>query len=103
MRLRNVIRAQKISRAHETSGLSGTESTMLATPILNGRKAVRTGSNAGEKDNGRHLFINYPASAEPSPQMQRRVQQDGLKTLDVNDRSPSNCSLYDVRNTTLLR
>ena len=80
MRLRNILRTQHASRQfqNETSGLTRTESTMLATPILNGRRGVQVDGQGESKrptDNGRHLFIHYPASASSSPMMKQKQQQ----------------------------
>ncbi|KAL8596647.1 hypothetical protein ACOMHN_032589 [Nucella lapillus] len=53
MRLRNVLRTQQASRAshHEISGLTRTESTMLTTPVLNGRRGL-AGDGVGGTTSG---------------------------------------------------
>ncbi|PVD23290.1 hypothetical protein C0Q70_16556 [Pomacea canaliculata] len=63
LRLRNISRLQQAARAlqqNETSGLTRTESTMLATPVLNGRRAVGEGGEAPRGERNRHLFITLP-------------------------------------------
>ena len=95
MRLRNILRTQHTPRPfqNETSGLTRTESTMLATPVLNGRRGVRVdgqGESKRPSDNGRHLFIHYPTSGSSSPTLQTKQQQQ--QQQQQQQPSPS-CSL----------
>jgi hypothetical protein len=86
---------------NDTSGIAGTDSTVLATPILNGRRGLHEGNGAGGRgggkktDNGRHLFIHYSASdSGSSPIMEKKQPQpDQQKDQQQQEDSLSNCSL----------
>lgn len=109
MRLRNMLRTQKHRPSqNDTSGIAGTDSTVLATPILNGRRGTHHEGNGAEgggkkADNGRHLFIHYSASDSGSSPIMEKKQQQGSQTgqqsqqqaqaQDADKHSLSNCSL----------
>ena len=108
MRLRNYVlrtpNASRPSHLNETSGMTRTESTTLATPILNGRRGVGLGmgvaldggggggseSKRASADNGRHLFINYQGgSADCSPSLPKKEKQPEQQQQQQQLRQPS--------------